>query len=371
VYDTDGNAYLDCVAGIAVNALGHAHPALVAALTEQAGKLWHVSNLYHTAPQAELAAKLCESSFADRVFFCNSGAEANEGAFKFARKWALDHFGPEKHHIVAFSNAFHGRTFGALAATPREKYQAAFRPLLPGVRFAEFNNVESAAEAIGDDVCAVIVEPVQGEGGVHPATPEFLTGLRALCDKRHALLIFDEVQCGLGRTGALWAYQGYGVTPDILTAAKPLAGGLPMGAVLMTQAVADVMHPGDHGSTFAASPLVASVAKVALDTVNKADFLRDVAAKGAYLKERLEEINSPHITEVRGKGLMIGADLDIPANDVVQAGYKQGLLLVNAGPNTLRLVPPLIISRAEIDTLVERLSALFAGAIFADLPQNG
>jgi predicted acetylornithine/succinylornithine family transaminase len=366
VYDTDGNAYLDCVAGIAVNALGHAHPALVAALTEQAGKLWHVSNLYHTAPQAELAAKLCESSFADRVFFCNSGAEANEGAFKFARKWALDNFGPEKHHIVAFSDAFHGRTFGALAATPREKYQAAFRPLLPGVRFAEFNNVESAAEAISEDVCAVIVEPVQGEGGVHPATPEFLQALRALCDTHHALLIFDEVQCGFGRTGALWAHQGYGVTPDILTAAKPLAGGLPMGAILMTQVVADVMHPGDHGSTFAASPLVASVAKVALDTVNQAGFLSDVAAKGAHLKERLEEINSPLITEVRGKGLMIGADLSIPANDVIQAGYKQGLLLVNAGPNTLRFVPPLIITRPEIDTLVERLTA-----IFADLPNNG
>lgn len=366
VYDTDGNAYLDCVAGIAVNALGHAHPALVAALTEQAGKLWHVSNLYHTAPQAELAEKLCASSFADRVFFCNSGAEANEGAFKCARKWALDTHGPDKHHIVAFSNAFHGRTFGALAATPREKYQAPFRPLLPGVRVAEYNNLASAAEAITDDVCAVIVEPVQGEGGVQPATQEFLQGLRGLCDEHHALLIFDEVQCGLGRTGALWAYQGYDVTPDILTAAKPLAGGLPMGAVLMTQAVADVMHPGDHGSTFAASPLVASVAKVALDTVNQPDFLADVAAKGAYLKERLEEINSPCITEVRGKGLMVGADLTIPANDVIQAGYKQGLLLVNAGPNTLRFVPPLIITRGEIDTLIERLTA-----IFADLPQNG
>jgi predicted acetylornithine/succinylornithine family transaminase len=366
VYDTDGNAYLDCVAGIAVNALGHAHPALVAALTEQAGKLWHVSNLYHTRPQAELAATLCASSFADRVFFCNSGAEANEGAFKFARKWALDRHGPHKTDIVAFTNAFHGRTFGALAATPREKYQAPFRPLLPGVRVAEFNNPDSAAAAIGDDVCAVIVEPVQGEGGVHPAMAEFLQALRSLCDAHHALLIFDEVQCGLGRTGKLWAHQNYDVTPDILTAAKPLAGGLPMGAVLMTQAVADVMHPGDHGSTFAASPLVASVAQVALETVNQPDFLADVAAKGAYLKERLEEINSPHILAVRGKGLMVGADLDIQANDVVQAGYRHGLLLVNAGPNTLRLVPPLIISRSEIDTLIEKLTA-----IFADIPQNG
>lgn len=370
VYDTDGHAYLDCVAGIAVNALGHAHPDLVAALTEQAGKLWHVSNLYHTAPHAQLADALCRTSFADRVFFCNSGAEANEGALKFARKYAYDRAGHPDNYgehnapsakgaIVAFSNAFHGRTFGALAATPREKYQAAFRPLLPGVRFAEFNNAASAAEVIGDDVCAVIVEPVQGEGGVHAATPEFLHALRALCDQHDALLIFDEVQCGLGRTGTLWAYQGYGVTPDLLTSAKPLAGGLPMGAVLLTEKVASVMHPGDHGSTFAASPLVAAVANVVLQKVAQPAFLGEVARKGAYLKERLEELNSPLITEVRGKGLMVGADLTIPANDVVQAGYSHGLLLVNAGPHTLRLVPPLIISDAEINTLIERLTAVF------------
>jgi acetylornithine/N-succinyldiaminopimelate aminotransferase len=365
VYDTEGHVYLDCVAGIAVNALGHAHPALVAALTAQAGKLWHVSNLYHTAPQAELAAALCESSFADRVFFCNSGAEANEGALKFARKWAGDLYGPHKHQIVGFSNAFHGRTFGTLAVTPREKYQAPYRPLLPGAKIAEYNDLAIAAQAITDDVCAVIVEPVQGEGGVHPAQAEFLQGLRELCDEHNALLIFDEVQCGLGRTGTLWAHQGYGVppdgvTPDILTAAKPLAGGLPMGAILMTQRVADVMHPGDHGSTFAASPLVASVALAALQIVNQPEFLAEVVRKGAYLKERLEELNSPCITEIRGKGLMVGADLTIPAADVVNAGYQHGLLLVNAGPNTLRLVPPLIISHAEIDTLIERLTALFA-----------
>lgn len=358
VYDTDGNAYLDCMAGIAVNALGHAHPALIAALTEQAGKLWHVSNLFHTAPHARLARKLCETSFADRVFFCNSGAEANEGAFKFARKWAHDTVGPEKHAIVAFTGAFHGRTMGALAATPREKYQAPFRPLLPGVRIAPFNDLAGTAEVMGDDVCAVIVEPIQGEGGVHPAEPEFLAGLRELCRRHGALLIFDEVQCGLGRTGTLWAYQGYGVTPDILTAAKPLAGGLPMGAILMTQAVADVLHPGDHGSTFAAGPLVASVAEAVMARVADPAFLADVADKGRYLKERLEEINSPHIVEVRGKGLMIGVDLDLPSADVVSAGYRHGLLLVNAGPNTLRLVPPLVISREEIDLLIERLSAI-------------
>ncbi len=360
VYDTDGVAYLDCMAGIAVNALGHADPELVAVLTEQAGKLWHVSNLYHSAPQARLAQKLCETSFADRVFFCNSGAEANEGALKFARKWAHDTYGPEKSAFVAFTGAFHGRTFGALAVTPREKYQAPFRPLLPGVRIAPFNDLAGTEAVMGDDVCAVIVEPVQGEGGIHPATPAFLAGLRELCDRHHALLIFDEIQCGLGRTGALWAYQGYGVAPDLLTAAKPLAGGLPMGAVLLTQAVADVMHPGDHGSTFAGGPLVAAVAEAVLARVSDPAFLADVTEKGAYLRERLEEINSPHITEVRGAGLMLGVDLDLPAADVVGAGYRHGLLMVNAGPNILRLVPPLVISRQEIDLLVERLSAVFA-----------
>jgi acetylornithine/N-succinyldiaminopimelate aminotransferase len=318
-----------------------------------------VSNLYHTAPHARLAQKLCESSFADRVFFCNSGAEANEGAFKLARKWATDRHGPEKHAIVAFTGAFHGRTFAALSATPREKYQAPFRPLVPGVRIAPFNDLEGTAAVMGDDVCAVIVEPVQGEGGVHPAERRFLQGLHDLCDRHDALLIFDEVQCGLGRTGALWAYQGYGVTPDLLTAAKPLAGGLPMGAVLMTQAVAEGIHPGDHGSTFAASPLVASVAEAVLDRISAPEFLADVADKGAYLLERLEELNSPHILEIRGKGLMVGADLDIPASDVVSAGYEKGLLLVNAGPETLRLIPPLIITRDEIDMLIERLAAIF------------
>jgi predicted acetylornithine/succinylornithine family transaminase len=359
VYDTDGNAYLDCMAGIAVNALGHADPGLIEVLTRQAGTLWHVSNLFHTAPHARLAKKLCETSFADRVFFCNSGAEANEGAFKFARKWAHDNFGPEKNVIVAFTGAFHGRTFGALAATPREKYQEPFRPLMPGVRIAPFNDLAGTAALLGDDVAAVIVEPVQGEGGVHPVEAGFLAGLRALCDQHRVLLIFDEVQCGLGRTGTLWAYQGYGVTPDLLIVAKPLAGGLPMAAVLMTQAVAEVIHPGDHGSTFAASPLVASVAEAVLARVSTPAFLADVAAKGAYLKDRLEEINSPHILEVRGRGLMLGADLDLLAADVVNAGYRQGLLLANAGPNTLRFVPPLIITREEIDLLSARLSALF------------
>ncbi len=371
VVDSEGREYIDCVAGIAVNALGYGDSDLLAALHEQASKLWHVSNLYHTEPQARLAKLLCETSFADRVHFANCGASANESAFKFARRYARERArsetGPSKgetglsfakHHIVAFSGGFHGRLFGSLAATDRPKYQQPFEPLMPGVRFARFNDLDSAAAAIRDDVCAAIVEPVQGEGGVHPATREFLAGLRALCDQHDALLIFDEVQCGLGRSGALWAYEGYGVQPDMLTTAKPLAGGLPMGAVLMTQAVADAIHPFDHASTFAGGPLVSAVAAALVTKVSQPAFLQAVRENGDYLRKRLTELNSPHILDVRGAGLLVGIELDILAADVVQAGYSQGLLLVGAGPNVLRLAPPLIISRAEIDQVAKRLQAI-------------
>jgi acetylornithine/N-succinyldiaminopimelate aminotransferase len=376
VVDTEGREYIDCVAGIAVNALGYGDPDLLAALHEQAGKLWHVSNLYHTEPQARLAQILCETSFADRVHFANCGASANESAFKFARRYAREraaagvgagsprpytHESPrqfDKHHIVAFSGGFHGRLFGSLAATDRPKYQEPFEPLMPGVRFAAFNDLASAAAAMEDDVCAVVVEPIQGEGGVHPATRDFLAGLRALCDQRDALLIFDEVQCGLGRSGTLWAYEGYGVQPDMLTTAKPLAGGLPMGAVLMTQRVADAIHPFDHASTFAGGPLVSAVAAALVQKVSQPAFLATVRENGEYLRDRLAELNSPHVLEVRGQGLLVGMELDIAAADVVKAGYDHGLLLVGAGPNVLRLAPPLIISRDEIDQVVERLHGI-------------
>jgi acetylornithine/N-succinyldiaminopimelate aminotransferase len=362
VVDTEGREYIDCVAGIAVNALGYNDPELVQVLTEQAGKLWHVSNLYHTAPQAQLARLLCETSFADRVHYANCGASANESAFKFARRYAREHHGDGKHTIVAFSSGFHGRLFGSLAATDRPKYQEPFQPLMPGVRFALFNDLDSARAAIHDDVAAVIVEPVQGEGGVHAATPQFLAGLRELCDIHDALLVFDEVQCGLGRTGHLWAYQGYGVAPDMLTTAKPLAGGLPMGAVLMTQRVADAIHPFDHASTFAGGPLAAAVAEKLVNRVSQPAFLAAVRSNGEYFQERLVELNSPHIKQVRGQGLLIGIELaKASAADVAKAGYSHGLLTVGAGPNVLRLVPPLIISRAEIDLVVERLGAVFAG----------
>ncbi|RIK48100.1 MAG: aspartate aminotransferase family protein [Chloroflexi bacterium] len=359
LYDTEGNAYLDCVAGIAVNALGYDDPGIAQAIQEAVSSgVLHASNLYHTAPHARLAKLLCETSFADKVHFSLTGADANEGAFKFARRYAREKGHNDKYHILAFSNAFHGRLFGSLAATPRPKYQEPFQPLMPGVRFAEFNDLESARAQMDEGVCAIIVEPVQGEGGIYPATREFLQGLRDLADQYDALLIFDEVQCGVGRTGHLWAYQGYGVEPDILTSAKPLAGGLPIGAILMRQKVADAMHKGDHASTFAGGPVTTHVAEYVVQRVSDPDFLAAVQAKGKLLKELLEELNSPHIVEVRGQGLMVGMELDIDTGPIVAEGYKQGLILVNAGPNVLRFVPPLTISEDEIKQVVDKVDAI-------------
>lgn len=359
VEDSDGHRYLDLVAGIAVNALGYGDPEVVAALQEAATKPLHFSNLYLNGPMARLAARLVGvTSFAGRVHFQNSGAESNEAAIKFARKWAREHFGDGKTDVVAFSGGFHGRTMGALALTPRPKYQDPFRPLMPGARIAAFDDLDSAAQAIDDGVCAVVVETVQGEGGIHPATNEFLVGLRELTHRHNALLILDEVHRGVGRTGTFWAYEPYGILPDLLCAAKPLAAGLPIGAVLVTERVAQVIHAGDHGTTFAGGPFVSAVADVVVRRISDPAFLRHVQATGAYFKERLEEINSPHITEVRGRGLMLGVQLDIPAAPIIQAGYRHGLLLLNAGPDVLRLFPPLVITPAEVDIAVERLAAV-------------
>jgi predicted acetylornithine/succinylornithine family transaminase len=357
LYDSEGKQYLDGGSGIAVNALGYQHQAIVETIRAAAEGLLHVSNLYHTAPHALLARDLCESSFADRVFFCNSGAEAMEGALKFARKWARVNGHTDKTEYVAFTNSFHGRTMGALSVTATEKYRAPFEPLIPGVKFAEFNNLDSAKAAIGDKTCAVIVEPVQGEGGVTPGDPAFLTGLRALCDEAGALLIADEVQCGLGRTGTLWAHEGYGIKPDIMTLAKPLAGGLPMGAILFTQAVADVAEPGDHGSTFAAGPFVCQVAHAVFKQISTPKFLGQVQANGKYLAKKLNEeiTRQPLIESARGKGLMWGLVSVPPAGDIVAEARRHGLIILVAGANVVRLLPPLSISQGEIDILVERL----------------
>ncbi len=361
--DAEGNRYLDLVAGIAVSALGYGDPEIAETICEAGKKPLHYSNLYHNEPMARLAAKLVEiTPFADRVHFQNSGTESTEAAIKFARKFARTHFGEGKSDIIAFTGAFHGRTMGALAMTPRDKYQKPYEPLMPGVRFARFNDLESAREVIDDGVCAIIVEPIQGEGGIHPAGVDFLVGLRELAWEHDALLIFDEVQCGVGRTGTFWAHEQMGALPDILCSAKPLANGLPIGAVLVTERVAEVIHPGDHGTTFAGGPFVTAVANVVVDRIREPAFLQHVQETGAYFKARLEALNHPHIQEVRGRGLMLGVQLDMPAGPVVQAGYKHGLLLLNAGADVLRLVPPLIISQEEVDIAVERLTAALADA---------
>jgi acetylornithine/N-succinyldiaminopimelate aminotransferase len=358
VTDSEGRDYLDFGSGIAVNALGHAHPDIVAAVQEQAATLGHVCNLYHTIPQAELAGALCERSFAEKIYFCNSGAEAVEAAIKFARKYALAAHGPGKTGVVSFTGGFHGRTFGALALTPREKYQAPFRPLMPGATYAPFNDVDAAREAIGDDTCAVFVEPVQGEGGVNVAEQTFIEALRDLCDEHGALLVFDEIQCGMGRTGKLWAYEHFGVEPDMMVLAKALGGGLPMGATLLTDRVAETVAVGDHGSTFAAGPVVARAAQVVLDHVSDPAMLEHVAAMGALIVDRLNAIDSPRIKQVRGLGLMIGVEMDGDVKPIVAAGYERGLILLNAGENVLRLLPPYIITEEHVDTLIEHLEGI-------------
>ena len=352
LFDTTGKQYLDFSSGIAVTALGHSDPDWVAAVRDQAGKLVHVSNLYHTEPQARLAQKLVENSFAEKVYFCNSGTEANEAAIKFARKCAKINSGPSKSQIVAFSGGFHGRTVGSLSTTYKTQYREPFTPLMPGVAFSPYNDLKAASELIGSNTCAVIVEPIQGEGGVNPASVQFLQGLRQLCDQHQALLIFDEVQCGLGRTGTLWAHEAYAVTPDIMTLAKPLAGGLPIGATLVTQGVADIIQPGDHGSTFAAGPLVCRAAEVVFDRINQPQFLQQVRENGTYLHHRLAALEHQDIVQVRGTGLLVGVEMKTAVAPLIAKAREKGLLIINAGEKVLRLAPPLIISQTEIDEAV-------------------
>lgn len=359
LYDSEGNAYLDWVAGIAVNALGYNDEGITQVANQQiATGLMHVSNLYHTVPHVELAKHLCDLSFADKAFFCNSGTEANEAALKFARKHTYQQGNTDKNQIITFTGGFHGRTMGSLALTPREKYQKPFAPMMSGVVVAEFNNLDSVKAVIGDKTAAVIVEPVQGEGGVNVADADFLRGLRQLCDENDALLIFDEVQCGVGRTGTLWAHQFANVSPDIMTLAKPLASGLPIGAVLVTDAVAESIQPGDHGSTFAGGPLVTAVANEVIQRISQPDFLAHVIEVGDYLLEKLNGLHSPLIKEIRGRGLMVGIEMSIETAQIVEMGYEQGLILVNAGANVLRFVPPLIIEKQHVDVMVGRLAQI-------------
>jgi len=350
--DEDGRAYIDFVAGIAVNALGYSDAGVNAAIAAalESG-LVHTSNLFRTRPAEELATELVARSFADRVFFCNSGAEANEAAIKFARKWARTRGGPEKHDLVAFRGSFHGRLMGSLALTDRPSYQTPFTPLMPGAHIVAMDDDAAVRAAVSRArTAAIFVEPIQGEGGVRVVPAQRLAWLRALADEADALLIFDEVQCGLGRTGQLFAHEATGVVPDVMTLAKPLAGGLPMGATLLTERVAQVMQPGDHATTFGGGPLLATVALEVLRRVAAPEFLAHVIAMGAHLHATVNGwTDVPGITQVRGRGLMWGIELDRPAAPIVAAALEKGLLLVPAGERVLRIVPPLVIAEEELD----------------------
>ncbi|KAJ9178969.1 hypothetical protein P3X46_010806 [Hevea brasiliensis] len=362
LYDPEGLEYLDCTSGIAVNALGHGDPDWVRAVTEQANLLTHVSNVYYSIPQVELAKRLVACSFADRVLFTNSGTEANEAAIKFARKFQRVIHPDEKHPatgFIAFTNSFHGRTMGAVALTSKKHYRFPFEPVMPGVTFLEYGNMQAARELIKcGKIAAVFVEPIQGEGGIYSATKEFLQSLRSACDEAGCLLVFDEVQCGLGRTGYLWAYEAYGAVPDIMTIAKPLAGGLPIGAALMSERVAAAIKFGEHGSTFAGGPLVCTAAITVLDKISRPGFLTSVSKKGQYFKEMLIQKlgGNSHVREVRGLGLIIGIELDVSASPLVDACRNSGLLILTAGEgNVVRLVPPLIISEQELERAADIL----------------
>jgi acetylornithine/N-succinyldiaminopimelate aminotransferase len=359
LFDDEGNAYLDFTSGIAVNALGYGDEGLKEALHAAAEGLVHVSNLYRSEPGESLARWFVDHSFADRVFFCNSGAEANEGAFKFARRWARTIGGAPKHEIVALRGAFHGRLFASLAATDRPSYRLPYRPLAGGITIAERDLHELAGMLNPETVAAVIVEPVQGEGGVRVLDEGFLRELRSLTRERHIALILDEIQCGLGRTGWLFAHERYGIVPDLLTLAKPMAGGLPMGAVLLSADIACTVQPGDHGTTFGGGPFVAAVARYVVDRLSDPALLAAVRAHGEWLRSELDDLASRRsdIRAVRGIGLMWGLDTVQPAADIVARAREHGLLVLSAGDHTVRLLPPLTIRGDELALGLARLEA--------------
>ncbi|NLL17932.1 MAG: aspartate aminotransferase family protein, partial [Clostridia bacterium] len=341
-----------------VNAVGHNHPALTKAITEQAAKLLHVSNLYWIEPQVKLAKLLVENSCSDKVFFANSGAEANEGAIKLARKYAKEHYGEDKFEIITMNKSFHGRTLATLAATGQSKFHQDFKPLPAGFKYVPFNDFKALEDAIGPHTCAVMMEPIQGEGGVYAAEPDYLTKVRRLCDDRNLLLIFDEVQSGIGRSGELFAYQLYGVEPDIMTLAKGLGGGVPIGAFLAKEQVAAALKPGDHGSTFGGNPLATAAATAVLETILADGFLAGVKEIAGYFATKLEELAAkyPVVKEVRGKGLLLGMELDVAAAGVVNGCREKGLLINGVAEKVLRFLPPLIITEADVDEAVAILA---------------
>lgn len=366
VWDQDGRERIDFTGGIAVNVLGHAHPALVQALTEQAGQLWHVSNVYTNEPALRLAKQLVEATFADRVFFANSGAEANEAAFKLARRYGHNTGGAEKCEIIAALNSFHGRTLFTVSVAGQPKYSEGFGPKIEGITHVPFNDLEALRAAISDKTCAVVLEPIQGEGGVMPAEQAYLDGVRALCDQHDALLIFDEVQSGVGRTGQLYAYMHYGVTPDILTSAKSLGGGFPVGAMLATERVAQHFGVGVHGTTYGGNPLACAVAGAVLDIVNTPAVLSGVTARSAYFRAELLRMGEEYgiFSQVRGMGLLLGAVLNDAwkgrAGDVMKAALQEDLMILQAGPDVVRLAPSLIISEEDMTDGLARLERALA-----------
>ncbi len=361
VWDQNGREYIDFAGGIAVNALGHCHPALVEVLTDQANTLWHLSNVWTNEPAIQLAQQLCQLTFADKVYFANSGAEANEAALKLARKYAHDHFGAKKHKIISFINAFHGRTLFTVSAGGQAKYREGFEPTVPGIQHLPFNDSDALRAAMDDDVCAVIMEPLQGEGGILPAHPDFARTARELCDKHNALLIFDEIQTGVGRTGELYAYIGLGVEPDILTTAKALGGGFPIGAMLCRDAVAKSFGVGSHGSTYGGNPLACRVASKVLEIISDEKLLFGVQERHRLLVNGLEDLNRRIglFRQVRGQGLLLGCELQPEyagrARELLNLAQEQGLMVLIAGPDVLRLAPSLIIPEQDITQGLQRL----------------
>ncbi|OLN32365.1 aspartate aminotransferase family protein [Desulfosporosinus metallidurans] len=361
VWNPEGKQYLDFVTGLAVNSLGHSHPAIVRAIQEQAKELLHTSNIYWIANQVALAERLVEHSFADKVFFCNSGAEANEAAFKLARKYAKKNFGAHKYEVVALENSFHGRTLATLTLTGQTKYQDGFDPLPVGFSYAALNNIEDLRSKVNQNTAAVFIEPIQGEGGVIPASNEFLQEARALCDQYGALLIFDEVQCGVGRTGKLFAYEWSGVVPDIMTLAKALAGGVPIGAMLAKDEVAMAFQPGDHASTFGGNPLATAAGCAVLDVMLEDGFFAGVQERAAYFQKGLEQLAQKYQTgdPVRGKGFILGWPVSKLGPEIVGACLQSGLLINCVGGKILRFLPPLIVEKPEIDKALGILDEVF------------
>ncbi len=361
LWDQQGREYVDFAGGIAVTVLGHAHPVLVRALTEQAGKLWHLSNVMTNEPALKLAQQLTQSTFAERVFFCNSGAEANEAAFKLARRWGSTTHGPHKHTIISFLNAFHGRTLFTVSVGGQAKYTQGFEPLPGGIRHLPYNDIAALKAAMDDSVCAVVMEPLQGEGGVTPATPEFAQAVRKLCDEHNALLVYDEVQTGNGRTGTLYAHEQFGVTPDVMTTAKGLGGGFPVGAMLTTAKLAEVLAFGTHGSTYGGNPLACAVAGAVLTELLKPELMDNVNVRAGQLRSGLATLSERYgiFGAARGMGLLIGAPMSESwkgrAKEVVNAAIKEGVWLLVAGPDVLRFAPALNITEADVADGLERL----------------